>query len=175
MRAGRGGAARPLDPKILRAYDIRGIVGESLSEADAGAIGRAFGTVVREGGGEIVCVGYDGRLHSPKLEAALVDGLASTGARVIRVGLGPTPMLYFAVHRFGADAGVMVSGSHNPPDHNGFKLLTASGAFHGEEIRVSAASSPIARSPPGEGRARTGRRSMTMSSASSKTSTATVR
>ena len=125
----------PLDPTILRAYDIRGIVGESLSEADAGAIGRAFGTIVREGGGEVVCVGYDGRLHSPKLEAALVDGLASTGARVIRVGLGPTPMLYFAVHRFGADAGVMVSGSHNPPDHNGFKFLTSSGAFHGEEIQ----------------------------------------
>ncbi len=135
MRAGRGGAARPLDPTILRAYDIRGIVGKTLSEADAEAIGRAFGTVVRAGGGEIVCVGYDGRLHSPKLEAALVDGLASTGARVVRVGLGPTPMLYFAVHRFGADAGVMVSGSHNPPDHNGFKFMTASGAFHGEEIR----------------------------------------
>ena len=127
-------AARPLDPTILRAYDIRGIVGETLSAADAEAIGRAFGTVVREGGGRSVCVGYDGRLHSPLLEASLVDGLTDAGADVIRVGLGPTPMLYFSVHRFEADAGVMVSGSHNPPDHNGFKFLTSAGPFHGEEI-----------------------------------------
>ena len=127
-------AGRPLDPTILRAYDIRGIVGETLSEPDADAIGRAFGTVIRAEGGRRVCVGYDGRLHSPALESALVDGLQSTGAEVVRVGLGPTPMLYFAVHRLDADAGVMVSGSHNPPEYNGFKLLTASGAFHGEDI-----------------------------------------
>ena len=123
-----------LDPSILRAYDIRGIVGQTLSADDAEAIGRAFGTVVRKAGGRSVCVGYDGRLHSPALEAALVDGLTGAGARAIRVGLGPTPMLYFAVKRFEADAGVMVSGSHNPPDHNGFKFLTSSGPFHGEDI-----------------------------------------
>ena len=123
-----------LDPSILRAYDIRGIVGQTLSADDAEAIGRAFGTVVRQAGGRSVCVGYDGRLHSPALEAALVDGLTGAGARAIRVGLGPTPMLYFAVKRFEADAGVMVSGSHNPPDHNGFKFLTSSGPFHGEDI-----------------------------------------
>ena len=123
-----------LDPSILRAYDIRGIVGRTLSADDAEAIGRAFGTVVRKAGGRSVCVGYDGRLHSPALEAALVDGLTGAGARAIRVGLGPTPMLYFAVKRFEADAGVMVSGSHNPPDHNGFKFLTSSGPFHGEDI-----------------------------------------
>ena len=134
MSLRQAGLARTLDPTILRAYDIRGIVGDTLSEPDAAAIGRAFGTMVRAEGGRKVCVGYDGRLHSPALEAALVDGLASAGARVIRVGLGPTPMLYFAVHRFGADAGVMVSGSHNPPDYNGFKLLTATGAFHGDDI-----------------------------------------
>ena len=127
-------AARSLHPSILRAYDIRGIVGQTLSPDDAEAIGRAFATVVRKGGGRSVCVGYDGRLHSPALEAALVDGLAGAGARVIRVGLGPTPMLYFAVKKFEADAGVMVSGSHNPPDHNGFKFQMASGSFHGEDI-----------------------------------------
>ncbi len=135
MSARRSGAARALDPTILRAYDIRGIVGKTLSEEDATVIGRAFGTAIREDGGRNVCVGYDGRLHSPALEAALVDGLERTGASVIRVGLGPTPMLYFAVRSFGADAGVMVSGSHNPPDYNGFKLLTAAGAFHGEDIQ----------------------------------------
>ncbi|MDE0335362.1 MAG: phosphomannomutase/phosphoglucomutase [Defluviicoccus sp.] len=126
--------ARALHPSILRAYDIRGIVGQTLSPDDAEAVGRAFATVVRKGGGRSVCVGYDGRLHSPALEAALVDGLASAGAHAIRVGLGPTPMLYFAVKKFEADAGVMVSGSHNPPDHNGFKFQMASGPFHGDDI-----------------------------------------
>ena len=135
MSARRDGAARALDPTILRAYDIRGIVGKTLSEADATAIGRAFGTAICRDGGRRVCVGYDGRLHSPALEAALVDGLERAGAAVMRVGLGPTPMLYFAVQFFGADAGIMVSGSHNPPDYNGFKLLTAAGAFHGEDIQ----------------------------------------
>ena len=128
-------AARSLHPSILRAYDIRGIVGQTLSPDDAEAIGRAFATVVRKGGGRSVCVGYDGRLHSPMLEEALVAGLISAGAVVFRVGLGPTPMLYFAVKQCRADAGVMVSGSHNPPDHNGFKFVTASGPFHGEQIR----------------------------------------
>ena len=127
-------AASSLDPSILRAYDIRGIVGKTLSADDAEAIGRAFGTVVRRARGRSVCVGYDGRLHSPVLEASLVDGLTGAGADVVRVGLGPTPMLYFAVNRFEADAGVMVSGSHNPPDHNGFKFLTSSGPFHGGDI-----------------------------------------
>ena len=102
--------------------------------SDAEAIGRAFGTIIREGGGRSVCVGYDGRLHSQGLEASLVDGLTGAGVDAIRVGLGPTPMLYFSVNRLEADAGVMVSGSHNPPDHNGFKFLTSSGPFHGEDI-----------------------------------------
>ena len=127
--------AKTLHPSILRAYDIRGIVGETLAAADAEAIGRAFGSIVRDRDGRRVCVGYDGRLHSPALENALVDGLTSAGADVIRVGLGPTPMLYFAVRQCEADAGVMVSGSHNPPDYNGFKFATASGAFHGGDIQ----------------------------------------
>ncbi len=127
--------ARLLDPTILRANDIRGIVGETLSAADAEAVGRAFATIVRGAGGRRICVGYDGRLHSPMLEGALVDGLTGAGADVVRVGLGPTPTLYFAVHEFAADAGVMVSGSHNPPDYNGFKLTAASGPFYGEDIR----------------------------------------
>ncbi len=134
MTAGAVGGARALHPTILRAYDIRGVVGETLAEADAEAIGRAFGTIVRDREGRRVCVGYDGRLHSPALENALVDGLIGAGADVVRVGLGPTPMLYFAVQDLAADAGVMVSGSHNPPDHNGFKFLTSSGPFHGEDI-----------------------------------------
>ena len=114
-----------LDPTILREYDIRGIVGDTLKPEDVRAIGRAFGTMVVRGGGRSVAVGYDGRLSSPALEAALVEGLAATGVDVYRIGLGPTPMLYFAAHHLGADGGMMITGSHNPPEYNGIKMVKA--------------------------------------------------
>jgi len=125
------------DPTILREYDIRGIVGATLSEADAQALGRAFGTAVVRAAGQqaTVCVGYDGRLTSPMLEAALCEGLAATGINVIRVGLGPTPMLYFAVYHHAADGGIMVTGSHNPPEHNGFKMMLGKKSFYGTDIQ----------------------------------------
>lgn len=121
-------------PTSLREYDVRGIVGQTLSADDARALGRGFGTRVRRAGGTRVAVGYDGRLSSPMLEAALVEGLAATGCTVLRVGLGPTPMLYFAVHALAADGGVMVTGSHNPPDYNGFKMMLGHGPFYGADI-----------------------------------------
>jgi len=121
---------------VLREYDIRGIVGDTLTEADARAVGRAFGTVVVRGGGKTVCVGYDGRHSSPELEAALVEGLVSTGLAVRRIGLGPTPMLYFACKHTDADAGVMITGSHNPPEYNGIKMLTRSGPFYAGDIQA---------------------------------------
>jgi len=123
-------------PSILREYDIRGIVGSTLSEDDARALGRSFGTVVirKVGEGARVCLGYDGRLTSPGLEAALCDGLASVGVDVIRVGMGPTPMLYFAVYQQEADGGIMVTGSHNPPAHNGFKMMLGKKSFYGADI-----------------------------------------
>ena len=123
------------DPTILREYDIRGVVGKTLSVADARALGRGFGSVVRRAGGTRVCVGYDGRLSSPALEAALVEGLAASGLSVLRVGLGPTPMLYFARFALEADAGIMVTGSHNPPDYNGFKMVVGKDSFFGERIQ----------------------------------------
>ena len=123
------------DPTVLREYDIRGIVGDTLSEDDARAIGQAFGTLVRRDGGSRVCVGRDGRASSPAMEAALVAGLTATGVDVQRVGLGPTPMLYFAVWHTGADGGIMVTGSHNPPDYNGFKMMIGHRAFWGDDIR----------------------------------------
>ena len=95
-------------PTALREYDIRGIVGETLGEADAYAVGRTFGTLVKRGGGKRVAVGYDGRLSSPDLEAALVLGLTEGGVDVVRVGLGPTPMLYYAEATLGVDGGVQV-------------------------------------------------------------------
>jgi phosphomannomutase len=140
--------AHSFHPSILREYDIRGIVGETLFAADAEAIGRAFGTVVGGRGGKVVCVGCDGRLSSPDLEAALVRGLASTGLEVRRIGRGPTPMLYFAAYREKADGGIMVTGSHNPPSHNGFKMVLGGKPFFADQIRelgrLSAAGEVIA-------------------------------
>src|SRR5438132_11953078 len=103
------------DPTILREYDIRGIVGQTLSTADARAIGRAYAVTLAQAGGSRVAVGYDGRLTSPELEAALVEGLADEGAGVVRIGLGPTPMLDYAAATLGVDGGIMVPGPHNPP------------------------------------------------------------
>ena len=122
-------------PTILREYDIRGIVGETLFAADAHALGRAFAATALAAGGRRLAVGYDGRLTSPELEAALVDGLAEGGAEVTRIGLGPTPMLYYAAATLGIDGGVMVTGSHNPPDHNGFKLVLGGKPFYGPAIQ----------------------------------------
>jgi phosphomannomutase len=123
------------DPTILREYDIRGIVGTTLSTADARAIGRAYAHILRETGESRVAVGYDGRLTSPDLEDALVEGLVSDGADVVRIGRGPTPMLYYAAATLAVDGGVMVTGSHNPPDHNGFKLVLRGKPFYGAAIR----------------------------------------
>jgi phosphomannomutase len=122
------------DPTILREYDIRGIVGETLSSADARAIGRAYALTLADAGGHRLAVGYDGRLTSPELEAALVDGLAIEGADIVRIGLGPTPMLYYAAATLGVDGGIMVTGSHNPPDHNGFKFVFQGKPFYGAAI-----------------------------------------
>jgi phosphomannomutase len=122
------------DPTLLREYDIRGIVGKTLHPADAFAIGRAFGSVVARAGGKTVVVGYDGRLSSPELEPPLVDGLMASGMEVVRVGRGPTPMLYYAATTLPGDGAVMVTGSHNPPDYNGFKFMLGKKPFFGEQI-----------------------------------------
>ncbi len=131
-----------LTPSILREYDIRGVAGDTLRVEDARVIGQAFGTVVRDRGGSSVCVGWDGRLSTPDLRDALADGLRAAGVDVWRVGLGPTPMLYFSVHHFGADAGIMVTGSHNPPPDNGFKFVMGKalggGSFFGDDIKAMA-------------------------------------
>jgi phosphomannomutase len=122
-------------PSILREYDIRGIVGETLSTSDAEGVGRGFGTFVRRAGGRRVCIGYDGRVSSPEMEAAVVTGLRAVGCEVERVGRGPTPMLYFATVETGADGGLMVTGSHNPPTHNGFKMMLGKKPFFGADIK----------------------------------------
>jgi phosphomannomutase len=117
--------AHNFHPTLLREYDVRGVIGKTLTAADATALGRAFGTMVVRAGGVSVAMGFDGRISSPELAAALTEGLMSTGLQVKRIGLGPTPMLYFAVYHLQADAGIMITGSHNPPDYNGFKMMIA--------------------------------------------------
>jgi phosphomannomutase len=122
-------------PSVLREYDIRGIIGETLSPADAFAVGRCFGSIVAREGGRSVAVGFDGRLSSPSLEPRLVEGLKASGIAVIRVGRGPTPMLYYASVTEATDGAVMVTGSHNPPNHNGFKMILSGKPFYGKAIR----------------------------------------
>ena len=124
------------DPTVLREYDIRGIVGKTLHETDAFAIGRCFGTIVARAGGKSVAVGYDGRLSSPAMEQALVDGLTASGMDTTRIGRGPTPMLYFTATTRETDGAVMVTGSHNPPDYNGFKMMLGRKPFFGEQIKA---------------------------------------
>lgn len=127
------------DPTILREYDIRGIVGKTLTLKDAENLGKAFGTLVRRRLGNHKAprlkVGRDGRLSSTEMEAALVHGLMSTGVTVERIGLGPTPMLYFSVFDDQADGGIMITGSHNPPDYNGFKMMLGKEPVFGDRIQ----------------------------------------
>ena len=122
------------DPTSLREYDIRGIVGETLHLSDAFAIGRCFGSIVARSGGRSVAVGYDGRLSSPEMEAALVRGLVASGIDAIRIGRGPTPMLYYAATRLRSAGGIMVTGSHNPSNYNGFKMMLDGKPFFGQQI-----------------------------------------
>jgi len=123
-------------PTLLREYDIRGIIGETLGTDDARAIGRAFGTLLREAGGKTVVVGYDGRISSPMLEHALVEGLTASGCDVVRIGLGPTPMLYYAEASIEkVDGGIQITGSHNPPNYNGFKMVFQGRPFFGADIQ----------------------------------------
>ncbi len=136
------------DATVLREYDIRGIVGRTLHEADAFAIGRCFGSVVVRDGGTTVAVGYDGRISSPALERQLVAGLRASGVEVVRVGRGPTPMLYYATTTMQTGGAVMLTGSHNPPDYNGFKMTLRGKPFFGARIteigRMAAAGDVVA-------------------------------
>ncbi|MXP27853.1 phosphomannomutase [Porphyrobacter algicida] len=123
------------NPTVLREYDIRGIIGETLGPDDARAIGRVFASMLREAGGSRVAVGYDGRVSSPVLEHALVEGLTASGCDVVRVGMGPTPMLYYAeASDEQADGGIQITGSHNPANYNGFKMVFQGRPFFGADI-----------------------------------------
>ena len=120
---------------VLREYDIRGIIGETLGTEDARAIGRGFATLLRRAGGKKIAVGYDGRVSSPILERALVEGINATGLDVVRVGMGPTPMLYYAEASMeDVQGGIQITGSHNPANYNGFKMVFMGRPFFGADI-----------------------------------------
>lgn len=122
-------------PSIFRQYDIRGVVPEELNTGVALKVGRAFGSLVRENGGEAVCVGRDNRTSSVELEKALVEGLNSAGVNALIEGLTCTPAHYFAIHHLKAGGGVMITGSHNPKQFNGFKLNLGPNSLYGDGVQ----------------------------------------
>jgi len=121
--------------EIFRAYDIRGIAGRTLTAQAVREIGRALGTLARERGAPAFAVGRDGRLSGPELAGALMDGLNAAGADVIELGVVPTPVTYFAAQHLGCGSAVMVTGSHNPGNYNGLKMVVAGDTLSGEEIQ----------------------------------------
>ena len=128
-------AAIQIDPTILREYDIRGTVPKNFNSEVIYAIARGFGTLAKRDGCKTMAIGYDGRLSSPELEAAAVRGFIECGLKVYRVGQGPTPMLYFATYHIPADAGLMITGSHNPENYNGAKMVIGGQPFWGPDIQ----------------------------------------
>jgi len=124
-----------MTPNIFRQYDIRGTIDVDLDAETARAIGRAIGTKIFRNGGASAAVGRDCRVSSPDLSRALAEGILSTGVNVLDIGLSTTPLLYFAVFTESVDGGVMITGSHNPPDMNGFKMLVGKDTIHGDDIQ----------------------------------------
>lgn len=120
----------------VRSFDIRGVVGRDLDVGDASILGGAYASLARERGLKRIGVGRDGRTTSPAFEAALVEALVAGGMQVVRIGVGPTPQLAFAVRTLGLDGGIMVTASHNPPPENGFKLLLGEERIHGAALRA---------------------------------------
>ena len=125
-----------ISPGIFKAYDVRGVVDSALTTEAVQAIGAAVGSIAFERGISQVIVGRDGRLSGPKLSAALTEGLRSTGLGVIDVGMAPTPVLYFATHHLGTGTGVEITGSHNPPEYNGLKMMIGGETLHGDGIQA---------------------------------------
>jgi phosphomannomutase/phosphoglucomutase len=124
-----------LPPEIFKAYDIRGVVGKTLTPAIVRAVGQALGSLALERGRDTFVVGRDGRLSGPELAAAVADGIRAAGANVVDVGMVATPMTYFAAHHLGTQTSVMVTGSHNPPDYNGLKMVVDGTTLSGDDIQ----------------------------------------
>lgn len=127
--------AHDLDPGIFKAYDIRGVVDRNLTRDAVQAIGAALGTEARERGVREIAVGRDGRLSGPMLRDALIAGIRGAGVDAVDIGLAATPTLYFATYHLNTGSGVAITGSHNPPEYNGLKIVLAGEAMHGEGLQ----------------------------------------
>jgi len=125
-----------LPPEIFKAYDIRGIVDKSLTLDGVRAIGHGLGSLAREKGQDTIAVGRDGRLSGPTLSLALAQGIASSGVNVVDIGLAPTPVTYYSAHQLGCHSCVSVTGSHNPPEYNGLKMVIAGETLAGDDIQA---------------------------------------
>ena len=125
-----------IDPCIFRSYDIRGIAGVTLTDAIVTLIGQAIGSEAKEQGQHALVVGRDGRHSSPSLSQALIKGIVLSGCDVIDIGMVPTPVLYFACHKLNTQSGVMLTGSHNPADYNGLKIVIAGKSLAGSAIKA---------------------------------------
>jgi phosphomannomutase / phosphoglucomutase len=121
--------------EIFRAYDIRGVVGATLTPPIVRAVGQALGTLALEAGDTTIAIGRDGRLSGLSLSAALAEGIAASGANVFDVGMVPTPVAYFAAHHLECGSAVMLTGSHNPPDYNGLKMVIAGHTLSGDTVQ----------------------------------------
>ncbi len=143
-----------LNPYIFREYDIRGEADRDLPDDVVRSIGRAFAAQAREAGARTVAFGWDVRVSSPRIAKSFSDGLTMSGLDVWRIGVVPTPVLYFAVPHLGADGGAMITGSHNPPSQNGIKVSIGSASLHGEEIRALGDRIETGRFVEGKGTAR---------------------
>ena len=124
-----------IDPSIFKAYDVRGVVDRTLTEDGARAIGAAFGSEASARGVKEVAIGRDGRLSGPRLAAALIEGIRSTGTAVVDIGMVATPMLYFATYELGTHTGIEITGSHNPPEYNGMKMTLAGDPVYGDGLQ----------------------------------------
>ena len=124
-----------LKPTIFREYDIRGVADVELRSADIVDLGRALGTLLQQKRGPKICLARDCRLSSPRLHDALLEGLTAVGCHVTDIGVVPTPLLYFSAVHLKADGGIMITGSHNPAEFNGFKTVCGAGTIYGEEIQ----------------------------------------
>ncbi|MEC9073098.1 MAG: phosphomannomutase, partial [Myxococcota bacterium] len=125
-----------MNTAIFRAYDVRGVADQDLTDDVARDLGRAFGSEIRMDGGRRVSLGRDCRTHGARLRAAFLEGLLSTGVDVLDVGVVASPLLYFSVFHHDLDGGVQITGSHNPPDYNGFKMMSGKRSLHGERIQA---------------------------------------
>ena len=125
-----------ISPAIFRAYDIRGVVTDALTPDVVREVGRAFGSECVERGIERAVLARDGRLSGPDLIEALAEGIRATGVDVIDIGMVPTPVLYFATYHLDTGTGIMVTGSHNPPEYNGLKMVMGGDALFGDGIQA---------------------------------------